>query len=347
MVSSPIEPDVIRAGKTRAQLIASGFGALPRLKNGHAGWTFNGHDYEITQVEGDKYSLVTDVQVRDLSGNVVFDDRVRNGNPPLLFMQSDGTTVEDYFLVLRSQLDTVAGIVTGGFKNLHDKRTGANSFSGDTLAQRAATTDGGLLSSDPTFTTMKTGGGTLTADTTATTYVVAWDAGYSGRMFFVEFDTSALTSLATITAAVGTLYGATTAEVNTNTYNADWRYKDWGGTVTTADWFDPSSSGAWNALVAGGVLAVSSWDQTSGNPNNFSDSGVYTSISKTSLTRFVIGLSGMNASTPTGDNEFKCQSADASGTSADPLFTVTYSLPAGYPNYMDVASQAHAALLGY
>lgn len=243
----------------------------------------------------------------------------------------------DPTLAVKRTLEDVLKIVTARGPRL--ERIGkTDSFRGDTLAQRAATTDGSVNSSNATFATMAAGSG-LAANTTNASVFTRWHlflGSYSGRMIFLEFDTSTIGSSSTITGCVYTLYAQGTAENDSDGYNLEIRYKDWGGSVTTADWFDPRA-GVWNALPDGGLLDVGSWVQTSNTANDLSDSGVYTSIDKTSLTRVVVGLSGMNASTPTGTNSIDFRAADTAGTSTDPLGTYTYST---------VSRVSHLPLLG-
>lgn len=196
----------------------------------------------------------------------------------------------------------------------------------DTLAQRSGTADGTVESDHPNIATARSGVN-LVANTTATSSLTQWTwsgADYIGRYAFFIYDTSSLGASTTITAAVYTFYGTGTAEADTNGYNAEVRYRDFGGTVTTADWFDPSG-GVWSGLESGGSFDVTSWNQTAEAANDFSDSGVYTSINKTGNTMVVLGLSGIESATPTGTNRINFRMADLAGTTSDPLLTVTHS----------------------
>lgn len=234
-------------------------------------------------------------------------------------------------LALKVQLEQVVRTITKDFTITHLMRNSKGEFKGDTLAVTAGTADGTVSSIDAVYATMCTGSG-LTSNTTNTSVTIIWslNGNPTGQYYFVPFDTSALTAAATITAAVYTFYGNTTAERDIDNFNLEVRYKAF-GTVTTADWFDPRTP-TWNALVSGGLLDIGSWVQTSGTANNLSDSGVYSSISKTSTTEIVVGMSGMNsASAPTGRNEIVTQTADTAGTTTDPLLTITYTLPKSLP----------------
>lgn len=304
---------------------------------------------QIRQLNGGRVFSVECTVTRN--GTVIYDDRVNMPNPAVAVMAADKTVTDNPLQALRDTLMDVVNIWTRGFTQARLERNPDGSFKGDTLAVRAGTNDGQVFSSDADFATMAAGSG-LTSSNTDTSTAVFWSVdgtpAYSGRFMLEDYDTSTITAGATITGAVYTFYGDGAAEVDADNYNLDVRYKDWGGTVTTADWFDPRSP-VWNALVAGGIFDVGSWNQTAAAANNFSDSSAYGSINKTGTTRIVLWLSGVNAATPTGDNEVTVRAANVAGTSSDPLLTVTYTLPAGTASgqMMDMASQAQAALLGY
>ncbi|MGE0133770.1 MAG: hypothetical protein AB7L91_06245 [Dehalococcoidia bacterium] len=268
-----------------------------------------------------------------VDGRKVYEDRLNMPNPPLLVVVEPGdpergiapTITEDAVEAIRKTVEQVVHVTTRGFQDRRLERNADGSWRGDTLAVRAGTGDGRLQSSNSTFATMCTGS-SLTADTTATSHNTTWNfflGSYNGRMFFMPFDTSSLGSSAVISAAVFTMYANGAGENDTNGYDAEIRYKDF-GTLTTADWFDPRS-GVWSGLPLGGSFDVGSWVQTAGTANNFSDSGVYTAINKTGTTDVVLGLSGMDNSTPTGLNSIDFYTADRTGTSEDPLLTITYT----------------------
>lgn len=299
-------------------------------------------------IDGSQYTAtLSNPQIRTLNGSQVFsvdmqvtkdgvlffDDRINMPNPPQGVRRPNGSVQDNPLQALRDSLLDVLGVCTHRLTTPHLMRGQDGLFLGDTLAVRSATTDGTVTSSNATFATMAAGSG-LTAATATSPITMAWQLvggpTYRGRYFFTEYDTSSLGATVTITAAVYTLYGESSAEFDVDNYNLEARYKDWGGTVTTADWFDPRS-GVWSGLVSGGSLDVGTWNETDGTANNLSDSGVYTSIAKTGTTRIVFGFSGMDSSTPTGNNTVNTYTADNAGTSSDPLLTVTYTLPKAPP----------------
>lgn len=275
------------------------------------------------------------------NGTLLFDDRVNMPNPAVAIRGADRIPVDDPLQAIRDTLLDVVFITTRGGTQPRLERLANGQLKGDTLAVRSGTGDGRVTSEDATFATMCTGAGTLSSSTAAGTISPEWSLNgglYDGTMFFLPFDTSSLTSPATITAAVLTLYGESTAEQSTDAYSIQAKYKAF-ATLDTGDWFDPRSP-VWNALVAGGQITLSSWNQTNNTANNFSDSGVYSSISKTGTTEMVVNMSGANASTPTGPNVFTTYSADNAGTTSDPLFTVTYTLPTGMARNPSQRNQA-------
>ena len=281
----------------------------------------------IRTIKNGKDVFTVDVIVRNRSGIIVYYDRFNMADPPTAIRSGDQIVTDPIAAMISTLTDATSAVTAGFTKPRIEKVPGG--FKGDTLAVRCGTNDGRVASSDAVFATMAAGAA-LAANTTGTTLFARWrlNAGvYGGDMAFQDYDTSSIGALPNINTAVYTVYSTGTAETDTDGYNLEVRYKDWGGTVTTADWFDPRS-GVWSGLPSGGSIDLTGWDQTDGVSHNFSDSGVYSSINKTGTTRIVIGLSGMDNATPTGNNGTIWYSADQAGTSTDPLLTVTYSLPA-------------------
>lgn len=258
-----------------------------------------------------------------VDGVVIYEEQINFPNPTLRERAGLGLRPVE---AMESTVEQLVLISTAGFARPHLERNPDGSYRGDTLAVRSGTADGYVASSNSTFATMAAGSG-LSANTTGTTTQIEWTlfiGTYNGRMFFMPFDTSSLGASAVITAAVFTFTAEGRAENDSNNYNAEVRYKSFGGTVTTGDWFDPRS-GVWSGLPSGGLLDIGSWNQTDGAANNFSDSGVYTSIAKTGSTEVVLGMSGMDNATPTGTNRFDIYTADQTGTNSDPLLTITFT----------------------
>lgn len=269
----------------------------------------NGH--EVMTVEA---SAVVD-------GLVIYEDQINFPNPAL--MVGHGGSIRPVE-ALQATIEAIVHITTKGFTKPRLERNPDGSYRGDTLDVRADI-DGRVQSSNGTFATMCTGSG-LATDTTSASLFATWNlfiGTYTGRMFFMRFPTNTLGAGAVVTAAVYTMYANGTAENDTNGYDAEIRYKNFGDTVENADWFDPRS-GVWSGLVSGGVLDVGSWNQTAGTGNSFSDSGVYSSIGLTDYTRVVLGMSGMDNATPTGLNSIDFYTRNRTGTTEDPQLTVTY-----------------------
>lgn len=145
---------------------------------------------------------------------------------------------------------------------------------------------------------------------------------YTITRFFTLFDTSALGSGATISAAT-------------------WSVAANGGTKANADSQDidlVSSNPASNTSIAGddydqvgttvyGSLAVSSWVDTNNTYNNISlNASGLAAISKTGITKFAARLSRDTDNTaPTGNGYVGGYMADNTGTSSDPKLVITYT----------------------
>lgn len=265
-----------------------------------------------------------------IRGTIVFDDRVNLANPVLATRLTDGSISHNPYLALQKTLLDVALITTEKFTRPRLERILGNDFRGDTLAVRSTTADGKVESDGTISWSTARQGNSLSATTAINPDTVeASDIGpgteYQIRQFFLDFDTSSLGSGATLSNGVFTLYGTGTAETNTNSYDMEIRPKDWGGTLTTADYVATAPTSGWTNLTLMSHFAVASWNQTNNTANNFTVDS-YVDISKTAVTYVVMGLSGIGSTTaPTGVNLVTFYTADNTGTSSDPLLTVTYT----------------------
>ena len=293
------------------------------------------------QFRGSTYALtLTNPQIRTLHGNLVFtvdvlvtkdgepiyEDRLNTPNPPMGTVGADGTVTDNPRQAFREHVVDVVRAVTADFTKPHLMRGPDGRFLGDTLAVRSSTADGRITSGNATWTTCLNGS-SLSAATggTADNARATWDGSvYEIRQIFLDFDTSSLGSGATLSNGVFTLYGNTTAETNTDGYDLQIRPSNWGGTLTTADWVDCNPQSNWTALTLMSHFAVSGWSQGAGNANNFTVDS-YADVSKTGTTYVVVGMSALGSGTPTGANNVEFRLANQSGTSSDPLLTVTYT----------------------
>lgn len=229
-------------------------------------------------------------------------------------------------LALLKDLLHTAKLVTKDWTVPHVMRDADGNLLGDTLTVFSQD-DGNVNSSNANIATARAGSG-LSANVASASSDIQSSFAFSLYIFgmgFIAFDTSALGATATITGAIVSLAGDGNAESNANSPTIQIKFKDYGaGNPTTADWFNITTTG-WTGLVDVGGLALGSWNQTSGAYNAFSDAGNYGSISKTGVTRMVIGTSLFPTGTPTGTNEFFPRFSEQTGTTADPKLVITYT----------------------
>ena len=154
-----------------------------------------------------------------------------------------------------------------------------------------------------------------------------------GATYFIRrggmlFDTSALGSGATISAAVLSLY-----------YNSDKANADAGQAEPHIVDFNPASLtdivvGDWDQFGTTSFATVAYSGISTAQYYNFTlDSNGIANISKTGTSAFGIRSAGdINNSTPTGGNRVSWMSADTAGTSNDPKLVITYTAVVGPAN---------------
>ena len=300
-------------------------------------------------------SPVFSVDVRVTKDGVLFfDDKINMPNPPQAARGADGTITDNPRQALRDTVIDVLRACTNDLTTPHIMRDADGNLLGDTLAVRSTAADGYVESDGTTsWNTVRNGNSLRTETVDTVSNLEASDVGpgieFQLSQMFFDFDTSSIGAGSTVTNGVFTFYGnaAGTPEVNTNGYDMQVRPYNWGGSLSTADWIDVNPSSGWTGLTLMAHKAVSTWDQGSGAANAFTVDS-YADVSKTSVTYVVMGMSALgDASGPTGTNTVPVRMADASGTSTDPLLTVTYTPASITVRHMGVEMQSQAALLGY
>jgi hypothetical protein len=199
----------------------------------------------------------------------------------------------------------------------------------------ATTVDGTVAYSNgiQTFTNVRTQAGTVHDATSAgTNFMVYLQASttvdnYTELFRFIAtFDTSPLTSLATISSAVISLFGKAQQNTigspalhvagSTPAVNNDLANADYGQCQTTTF----------------GNIAYASWNTAAYNDITLNASGL-SNISKTGISKFSWQLSWdiLNSFTGTwvsnGESGFGFFTADSAGTTNDPMLVITYTLP--------------------
>mgnify|MGYP001239063831 CR=1 FL=1 len=193
------------------------------------------------------------------------------------------------------------------------------------------TVDGYIESSDTsTYSLARAGtGDSIQADDASTWFYVGQLFGelslaYSALESFVSFDTSPIPDGAIISVVDFSLVADSNAPAVNFICRA--RTKDWGASLTTADWVAGASLSALTLLAeydtASGWVADSTYTFTESG-NAFKNA-----IDKTGSTRFLLCSSRTETgNTPTNDERILAFSADQSGTSSDPKLDITYSEP--------------------
>lgn len=206
-----------------------------------------------------------------------------------------------------------------------------------TLIAYSEASDGFIESGNSTYSAARAGTGTYLTAYDTSVYIRIGQFGYGGYLWvdegFIQFDTSAIRASSTITNA--SLETWLTVDGTTTNFTAGAYQKDWGTSLTTADFvagatdltstrmciFDTSN----NATVG----AYFSWN------NVLSD--FVGNINKTGNTRMILRSSRQEAGNSPGGlgSEYIeiASNENASGTSHAPKITVTYT-EQGFPQVL-------------
>lgn len=198
----------------------------------------------------------------------------------------------------------------------------------------AGTSDDGIQSNDATYANAAAGTGstfdlnsTINGEDTAVEISHSSDSGYGISEGFFSFDTSSIADSDSVSAAAFAIkensgYGSIFTQ--SDTFEA--RIYDFGASVTTADWRNPTQ---FNALTRVATLATSSWATT--GYNTFAEDGTnfQTAVNKTGTTYICLLTSRFASNTaPTGIAYAGLMSADNAGTTDDPKLVVTHAAAA-------------------
>ena len=188
------------------------------------------------------------------------------------------------------------------------------------------TVDGWIRNTNASWATCRSGAtGDLSDSSSGTSILVKAATGYVISWSIFLFDTSSLTSGATINSATLSIAGSGT---------------DFGENADVGTIHIISSSPASNTNIVDGdfdqrgttnfgSIAVASFVTTVNTYNDFTlNASGLANISKTSISKFGATHSNdLNNSTPTGANAVQSLFADTAGTTSDPKLVVTYTLP--------------------
>jgi hypothetical protein len=192
--------------------------------------------------------------------------------------------------------------------------------------------DGLIESSNATYATAAAGSGLFTDTTTVAGDAVGqafFTPTYYVMEFFLSFDTSALGSGATVTAADIAIYGS--ADSSTTDFTIRAAALAW-GTLTTADWQNTTALAAltilatWNTATSFSTAAYTTLTDSG---------GMAASVNKTGNSQYVLWSSRHQASTtPTGAEYVQIHQSDETGTTNDPKITITYTPAAVPPRFL-------------
>ena len=199
-----------------------------------------------------------------------------------------------------------------------------------TLVVYSDTSDGSLESKHASSVATAQAGNLLSVTATAYTVIGQFnDLGETGYYYvweaFLSFDTSAIG-----TDAVSAAVLSVTSDISDNSetdFAIEARLRDWGTTLTTADWVAGASLSGLTLLgsypTASGFVPGTTYD--------LSDTAMAANVNKTGSTRMLLDSSRhVAASAPATDHVY-IRPADYTGTTSDPKLTVTYAAGATGP----------------
>lgn len=185
----------------------------------------------------------------------------------------------------------------------------------------STTADGLLESNHGTYSTARAGAN-LAANTTGTIQANGQREFFNYRIyeFFVGFDTSAIPDGATVSSATVSLYGQ--SDSSSTDFTSQARLKDWGGTLTTADYVAGADLSSLTLLA---THATSGGWSTSAYNDYTSDANFPSNVSKTGTTYIMFSSDRTSAGTSpsiAGSEFVDAYTADDSGTTRDPKLVV-------------------------
>lgn len=183
------------------------------------------------------------------------------------------------------------------------------------------TADAYIDSSSLTYSNARAGTGIGLDVVTGTSLLVGQTSAFDCYEAFVSFDTSAIADAATVSVVTLSLWLVTDSSATDFTVNV--RDRDWGASVTTADFVAGASLSASGTLVAS---IGSSGIGSTGAYKDFTSQAAFLSVTniKTGTVHLLLDSSRQEGNnTPSGNEFLEFSSADTSGTTQDPKLTIT------------------------
>lgn len=197
----------------------------------------------------------------------------------------------------------------------------------------SSTTDGQILSSNATYSNAREGTGTISANTTGANQNVGqrlFAGTYTCWELFFNFDLIGAGIPASTVATSASLTFDINNDLSTTDFTLEARTKDWGASLTTADWVAGSAQSGQQLLAS---------ISTSGIANPFTMTN-YVSGTDRLLDAVNNALAGDgilrimlcsdrhgSGTTPSGNEYLILYTADQTGTTNDPRISVTYTTP--------------------
>lgn len=210
----------------------------------------------------------------------------------------------------------------------------------------AETTDGYVSSTDNTYSNARNDtGNSKTANTTADLRIgQSRPKNYLCEQGFLEFDTSAIDDGDTVSAIELALW--LTTDSSTTDFVTEARERDWGGSVTTADFVAGTSLAGLTLLASIDSNGIGS----AGAYKAFTSEAAFLTATnlKTGMVRMLLASSRQRGgNTPTGNEFCIWESANTTGTSNDPKLTITHASSAEeYSDDAAVSAEAEAEASG-
>lgn len=187
----------------------------------------------------------------------------------------------------------------------------------------SSTADGDILSTSTTYSTARSGTGYSvdTAGSSAQIGQLLDGADYYCYEAFFDFDTSSIPDTDNVSAVALALDG--NFDNSTTDFTMQARTKDWGASLTSADWVAGASLGGLTLLATFATSGFSAFGY-----NTFTENGTnfQSAINKTGTTRIVVASDRLESNTaPTNAERVSVATADSTGTTQDPKLTITHA----------------------